>query len=220
MYDTATDEPTGTIRCDHVVNAGGLWAREVGRMAGVELPLLAMEHMYLLTEDIPAIAEYNAAHGEVLHCIDFGGELYMRQEGGGLLLGTYEQGGKPWSPERTPWDFGMRLLTPDLDRIAESLDVGFKHFPIFADAGIKQVINGPFTFAADGNPLIGPIRGLPGFWSACAVMAGLSQGGGVGLALANWMTEDDPGFDIWGMDVARYGDYATLAYTSAKVQEN
>lgn len=220
VVDTASGESKGAIRCDHVVNAGGLWAREVGRMAGLELPLLAMEHMYLLTEDIPAVAEYNEEHGEVLHCIDFGGEIYMRQEGGGLLLGTYEQGGKPWSPSETPWDFGMQLLSPDLDRIAESLDVGFKHFPIFAEAGIKQVINGPFTFSPDGNPLLGPIRGLHGYWSACAVMAGLSQGGGVGLALANWMTDGDPGFDVWGMDVARYGDYATLGYTSAKVQEN
>lgn len=220
VYDTPTGEGKGHIRCEHVVNAGGLWAREVGRMVGLELPLLAMEHMYLLTEAIPALAEYNAERGEVLHAIDFGGEIYMRQEGDGLLLGTYERNGKPWSPEQTPWDFGMRLLTPDLDRIAESLDVGFKHFPIFEEAGIKQVINGPFTFAADGNPLIGPIRGLPGFWSACAVMAGLSQGGGVGLALANWMTDGDPGFDVWGMDVSRFGDYATLGYTNAKVREN
>ncbi len=217
---TGGDEVIATIRAEHVVNAGGLWAREVGRMVGLELPLLAMEHMYLLTEDIPAIAEYNAEHGEVLHCIDFGGEIYMRQEAGGLLLGTYERNGKPWSPIDTPWDFGMKLLEPDLDRIAESLDVGFKHFPVFAEAGIKQVINGPFTFAPDGNPLLGPIRGLPGFWSACAVMAGLSQGGGVGLALANWMTEGDPGFDVWGMDVSRFGDYATLGYTNEKVREN
>ncbi|MDH3678385.1 MAG: FAD-dependent oxidoreductase [Acidimicrobiia bacterium] len=220
VFDTTTGELTGRIACEHVVNAGGLWAREVGRMAGLELPVLAMEHMYLLTDEIPAIAEYNEAHGEVLHCIDFGGEIYMRQEGNGLLLGTYEREGQPWSPEETPWDFGMRLLTPDLDRIAESLDVGFRHFPIFAEAGIKQVINGPFTFSPDGNPLLGPIRGLPGFWSACAVMAGLSQGGGVGLALANWMTDGDPGFDIWGMDVARFGDWATLGYTNAKVREN
>jgi dimethylglycine dehydrogenase len=220
VIDTGSGATKGTIRAEHVVNCGGLWAREVGRMVGLELPLLAMEHMYLLTEEIPDLAAFNAEHGELMHCIDFAGEIYMRQEGGGLLLGTYERNGKPWSPEETPWDFGMRLLEPDLDRIADSLDVGFKHFPIFAEVGIKQVINGPFTFAGDGNPLVGPIRGLPGFWTACAVMAGLSQGGGVGLSLANWMVEGDPGFDIWGMDVARYGDYASLAYTSAKVQEN
>jgi dimethylglycine dehydrogenase len=221
VYDTNSNQDTAVVHCEHVVNAGGLWAREVGRMVGLELPLLAMEHMYLLTEDIPEVMEYNQTTGhEFLHAIDFGGEIYMRQEGNGLLLGTYEQGGKPWSERQTPWDFGMRLLTPDLERIAESLDTGFKHFPIFQQAGIKQVINGPFTFAADGNPLLGPVRGLPGFWSACAVMAGLSQGGGVGLALANWMVDGDPGFDIWGMDIARFGDYATMAYTNEKVREN
>ena len=120
----------------------------------------------------------------------------------------------------TPWDFGQDLLPNDLDRIAPSLEVGFEHFPAIGRAGIKRVINGPFTFAPDGNPLIGPIRGLRNFWVACGVMAGFSQGGGVGLSLANWMTQGDPGADIWGMDVARFGDFATLAYTNAKVREN
>ena len=220
VHDPATGDSKGVIRCEHVVNAGGLWAREVGRMVGIELPLLAMEHMYMITEPIPELAEFNATVGEMSHAIDFAGEIYMRQEGEGLLLGTYERNCVPWSPGDTPWDFGMRLLTPDLERIAESLDTGFKHFPIFAEVGIKQVINGPFTFAPDGNPLLGPVRGLPGFWSACAVMAGLSQGGGVGLALANWMTEGDPGFDVWGMDIARFGDFATKSYTNTKVREN
>src|SRR5215510_12331651 len=89
-----------------------------------------------------------------------------------------------------------------------------------ATAGIKRIINGPFTFAPDGNPLVGPIRGVRNCWVACAVMAGLSQGGGVGLALANWMTTGDPQLDIWAMDVARFGDWATLGYTNAKVREN
>jgi dimethylglycine dehydrogenase len=137
-----------------------------------------------------------------------------------MLMGTYEKACKPWSPQVTPWDFGQDLLAPDLDRIAPSLEVGFRHFPAFAEAGIRKIINGPFTFAPDGNPLVGPVRGLPGFWCACGVMAGFSQGGGVGLALANWMIEGDPGFDVFAMDVARFGDFATLAYTSAKVQEN
>ena len=220
VHDPTSGEAKGVIRCEHVVNAGGLWAREVGRMVGIELPLLAMEHMYLITEPIPELADFNAEVGEMSHAIDFAGEIYMRQEGAGLLLGTYEHNCVPWSPGSTPWDFGMRLLSPDLDRIADSLDTGFKHFPIFAEVGIKQVINGPFTFAPDGNPLLGPVRGLPGFWSACAVMAGLSQGGGVGLALANWMTEGDPGFDVWGMDIARYGDFATKSWTHTKVREN
>lgn len=211
----------GTVRCEHVVNAGGLWAREVGRMVGLELPVLAMEHMYLLTDDMPEVAEFNQETGrELAGVIDFKGEIYTRQERGGLLLGTYEKDCRPWSPNNTPWDFGHELLAPDLDRIAPSLEIGFEHFPAFERAGIKQVINGPFTFAPDGNPLVGPVQGLTNYWSACAVMAGFSQGGGVGLTLANWMIHGDPGADVFAMDVARYGDWTTLRYTNAKVREN
>ena len=158
--------------------------------------------------------------GEMIHAIDFEGELYTRQEGKGMLIGTYEQACKPWSPVETPWDFGPELLEPDLDRLAPSLEIGFAHFPPLERAGIKQIVNGPFTFAPDGNPLVGPIRGLSNFWVACGVMAGFSQGGGVGLALSSWMIDGDPGLDIFAMDVARFGDFATMAYTNAKVREN
>jgi dimethylglycine dehydrogenase len=218
-WDVITDR--GEIHAEHIVNAGGLWAREVGRMIGLELPVLGMEHMYLLTEDMDEVAAHNAAAGhEMPMALDFEGEIYIRQEGGGMLLGTYEQACAPWSPREAPWSFDMELLPPDLDRIAPSLEVAFKHYPAMADAGIKRVVNGPFTFAPDGNPLVGPVRGLRNCWVACAVMAGLSQGGGVGLTLASWMTTGHPGEDIWAMDVARYGDWATLAYTNAKVREN
>jgi dimethylglycine dehydrogenase len=213
-WDVITDH--GNVHAEHVVNAAGLWAREVGRMVGIELPILAMEHQYLITGDMPELA----GKKEQLHAIDFEGEIYIRQERGGMLMGTYERAGVPWSPVTTPWDFGQDLLPNDLERIAPSLEVGFAHFPSLGAAGIKKVVNGPFTFAPDGNPLIGPIRGLKNFWVACGVMAGFSQGGGVGLALSRWMVDGDPGADIWGMDVARYGDWTTLAYTNAKVREN
>ncbi|MGF1628088.1 MAG: FAD-dependent oxidoreductase [Kiloniellaceae bacterium] len=214
-WEVVTDK--GGIKAEHVVNAGGLWAREVGRMVGLELPVLAMEHHYLITDEMP---EVSGRDEELPHCIDFGAEIYMRQERLGLVMGTYERNCVPWSPKQTPWDFGHELLPPDLDRISGNLAMAFDHFPALETAGIKQVINGPFTFAPDGNPLVGPVRGLKNFWVACGVMAGFSQGGGVGLALANWMVEGDPGFDVFAMDVARFGDYATMAYTNAKVREN
>ena len=211
----------GTVKAEHVVNAGGLWAREVGRMVGLELPILAMEHMYLLTEPMREVEEFNAATGrELVGVLDFKGEIYTRQERNGILLGTYEKACKPWSPVTTPWDFGHELLQPDIDRISPSLEIGFRHFPAIESAGIKQIINGPFTFAPDGNPLVGPVQGLTNFWVACGVMAGFSQGGGVGLALSEWMVNGDPGADIWGMDVTRYGEWATLRHTNAKVREN
>jgi dimethylglycine dehydrogenase len=214
-WDVITDK--GKLVAEHVVNAAGLWARDVGRFAGLELPVLAMEHQYIVTGDIPEVV---ASPKEVLHAIDFEGEIYMRQEGRGMLVGTYEKGGVPWSERDTPWNFSHELLQPDLDRIAGSLEVGFQHFPALERAGIKRIVNGPFTFAPDGNPVVGPVRGLRNYWVACGVMAGFSQGGGVGLALSNWMVHGDPGFDVWAMDVARFGDWATIAYTNAKVREN
>lgn len=219
MWRVLTDK--GEIRAEHVVNAAGLWAREVGRMVGLELPVLAMEHMYLITEDMPEVIEFNQKSGrELMHCVDFDGEIYIRQERNGMLMGTYEKDCRPWSPIETPWSFGHELLAEDIERISGELEVGFRHFPAFNTAGIKTIINGPFTFSPDGNPLVGPVRGMTNFWSACAVMAGFSQGGGVGLALAQWIINGDPGFDVFAMDVCRYGDYATLGYTNAKVREN
>ncbi|PZF77819.1 glycine cleavage system protein T [Aestuariivirga litoralis] len=218
-WDVVTNK--GTIHAEHVVNCGGLWAREVGRMVGLELPVLAMEHMYLVTDEMPEVVGYNKERGhELPHIIDFKSEIYMRQERSGMVLGTYERACVPWSPKNTPWGFGRELLQPDLDRIAPNLELGYKHFPALANAGIKRVINGPFTFTPDGNPIVGPVQGVQNFWLACGVMAGFSQGGGVGLALSQWMVNGDPGFDVWAMDCARFGEWATRTYTNEKVREN
>lgn len=207
----------GTVVAEHVVNAAGLWAREVGRMAGVELPLHPMEHQYLVTDDIPEVHEH---HSELPHVMDPQGESYLRQEGRGLVIGFYEQNAEPWAPGSTPWEFGHELLPDNLDRIGDSLAFAFRRYPVLERAGIKQVINGPFTFAPDGNPLVGPVQGLRNYWCACAVMAGFSQGGGVGLSLAEWMVEGEPSRDIFAMDVARFGDTCTQPYTRVKAREN
>ena len=126
----------GEIHAEHVVNAGGLWAREVGRMAGLELPVLAMQHHYLVTEPMQEVADHMAATGrEMPMAMDFTGEIYIRQEGEGMLLGTYEQNSRAWSEHTTPWDFDMELLPPDLDRIEPELSVAFRHYPAMATAG-------------------------------------------------------------------------------------
>lgn len=207
----------GEILADIVVNAGGLWAREVGRMAGIELPLMAMEHHYLITEPLPQV---EALESELPSMVDFDGNAYGRQEGKGMLLGTYEEGGTAWSVDSTPWDFGDELLPNQLERIAGRLEVAFQHFPALAQAGIKKVVNGPFTFAPDGNALIGPVPGLKNYWAACAVMAGYCQGAGIGQVFAEWMEAGDPGLDVFAMDVARFGEFATPEYTLHKVVEN
>ncbi|WP_339760206.1 FAD-dependent oxidoreductase [uncultured Sulfitobacter sp.] len=214
-WDVVTDK--GTIHTEHLINAGGLWAREVGAMAGVYLPLHPMEHQYIVTDDIPQIYERDAEHP---HVMDPAGESYLRQEGRGLCIGFYEQSARPWAVDGTPWGFGHELLPDDFDKIEQSIDFAYKRFPVLATAGVKSVIHGPFTFAPDGNPLVGPVPGVRNYWSACGVMAGFSQGGGVGLMLAQWMIEGEPERDVMAMDVARFGDWISPGYTLPKVIEN
>ncbi len=214
-WDVHTEH--GVIRAGIVVNAAGLWARELGRMVGVELPLLPMEHQFVITEELPEIIDHGR---EIAVTIDYEGNAYTRQEGNSLLIGTYEQAGKPWSPDTTPLDFGMRLLTPDLDRFVDRIEIAQERMPVLASAGIARVVNGPFTFAPDGNPLIGPVPGLRNYWTACAVMAGFCQAGGVGLCLAQWIIDGEPDMDVYAMDVGRFGSYATKDYTYLKSQEN
>jgi dimethylglycine dehydrogenase len=207
----------GTIEAEHVVNAGGLWAREVGQMAGVALPLVPMEHHYLITEDIPALA---GLARELPLVVDLDGEMYMRPEGRGILLGVYEKDATPWSVDGTSWDFGdNELLAPQLDRLSDALATGFQRFPALNELGIRKIVNGPFTFTPDGNPLVGPVPGIRNFWSACGVMAGFAQGGGVGLTLAQWMIHGEPDGDVYALDVARFGTYATPAYVKEKASE-
>ena len=207
----------GTVIAEHVVNAGGLWAREVAALAGLYLPLLPMAHQYLVTEDIPEIV---ARDTEFPHVIDPGGESYLRQEGKGLCIGFYEQPCEPWSVDGTPWDFGHELLNDHFEKIEDSVAFAYRRFPVLERSGVKRVIHGPFTFAPDGNPLVGPVPGMRNYWSACAVMAGFSQGGGVGLALAQWMIEGECERDPRAMDVARFGRWTTPGYTVPKVIEN
>ncbi|CUH87396.1 Aminomethyltransferase [Phaeobacter sp. CECT 5382] len=217
-WDVVTSK--GTIHAEHIVNAGGLWAREVGAMAGIYFPLHPMEHQYIVTDEVPMIAEIIDAGGEHPHVMDPAGESYLRQEGRGLCIGFYEQPCKPWAVNGTPWDFGHELLGDDFDKIEDSIDFAYKRFPALEAAGVKSVIHGPFTFAPDGNPLVGPVPGMRNYWSACGVMAGFSQGGGVGLMLAQWMIEGETERDTMAMDCARFGDWITPGYTLPKVVEN
>ena len=217
-WNVVTDK--GTIHAEHVVNAAGLWAREVGAMANIYFPLLPMEHQYLITEEVPEIAAIADAGGEHPGVTDLSGESYLRQEGRGLCIGFYEQRCRPWAVNGTPWNFGQELLPDDFDKIEDSIAFAYKRFPALERSGIKSVIHGPFTFAPDGNPLVGPVPGMRNYWSACAVMAGFSQGGGVGLSLAQWMVEGEPERDVFAMDCARFGKWVTPGYTIPKVIEN
>ncbi len=188
-----------------MVNAGGLWARRVGRMVGVDLPLTPMQHHYLITEDLPELL----ARPDEMPCVtDLEGFTYLQQERKGVILGVYERNPRHWQTEGAEWDYGMELLPEDIDRISPELLIGFARFPTLQRAGIRKWVNGAFTFTPDGNPLVGPVPGLRNFWAACGCMGGFSQGGAIGKVLADWIVEGDPGTDIFGMDVARYGKFA------------
>jgi dimethylglycine dehydrogenase len=217
-WDVVT--PQGTINAEIVVNAAGLWAREAGRLSGVHLPVQPMEHHYLITEEIPQIAERMQSGERLPAGIDYEANIYFRQERNGMLLGTYEPHSTPWQVGGTPQDFGHELLQPDLDRIADRLELAFGRIPALGSAGIKTVVNGPFTFGPDGNPLIGPVPGMTNYWVAVGVMAGFCQAGGVGLCLAEWMVHGEPSIDVWAMDIARFGNFATPDWGTVKSSEN
>ena len=137
-----------------------------------------------------------------------------------MLLGTYEQKSTPWKVEGTPMNFGHELLEPKLDNIQDRLAIGFERMPALEKAGIKNIVNGPFTFGPDGSPLIGPVPGMKNYWVAVGVMAGFCQGGGVGKCIAEWIIDGEPSIDVWAMDVARFGDYASPQYGTIKSSEN
>ena len=195
----------GTITCEHVVNAAGLWAKQVGRMAGIELPVSPLKHHYLISDTIPQLEQIDF---EVPMTVDLEGFTYLRQDQKGVLLGIYEIDHEHWAMDGAPWDYGIELFQEQTDRIEKELVLGFERYPALQEVGVKTWVNGAFTFSPDGNPLVGPVPGKRGYWCACAVMAGFLQGGGVGKSLAEWIIHGEPEADVFGMDVARYGDYA------------
>ncbi|MEJ2176970.1 MAG: FAD-dependent oxidoreductase, partial [Gammaproteobacteria bacterium] len=210
-WDVVTEK--GNIHAEHVVNAAGLWGREVGRLAGLELPLMTMEHQYFVTEEIPEIA---ALDRELPAVADRDMEYYLRQEGKGLLVGAYEKDGRFWAEDGTPLDFGHDLLPEDLDRITDNVMRACDRIPALAEAGVKQVINGPMIWSPDSSALLGPARGLKNYWCCNGIIPGFSQSAGLGLTLAQWIVEGEPELDMFPWDVTRFGDWATKDYAKAR----
>ncbi len=210
-WDVETDK--GGIHADVVINAAGLWAREVAAMAGFELPLMPLEHQYFVTESIPEIE----ALGKRLPLIaDRDGEYYLRQEGQGLLVGAYEKGGRFWAENGTPMDFGHELLDDDLERIEDNMLRAFERVPVLAEAGVKRVINGPMIWSPDSSALIGPVPELQNYFCCCGIIPGFSQSGGLGLTLAQWIVEGEPEMDLFPWDLARFGDWTSKPFTKAR----
>jgi dimethylglycine dehydrogenase len=206
----------GNIHTQWVVNAAGLWAREVAAMAGFKMPLQPTEHQYFVTESIP---EIEALDFRLASVADRDGEYYMRQEGNGLLIGAYEKNLKFWAEEGTPQGFGHELFADDLDRIMDNVMRAMERVPVAAEAGVKRVINGPMIWSPDASALYGPVPELRNYFTCCGIIPGFSQSGGLGLMTAQWIIEGEPELDMFPWDIARFGHWADKKFTMEKVAD-
>ena len=206
----------GNIKTEVVINAAGLWGREVGKMAGLDLPLLPAEHQYFVTETIPEIESIGRRLPSIA---DRDGEYYLRQEGNGLLVGAYEKDVKLWAELETPSGFGHELFPDDLDRIEENVLRAISRVPVLGGAGIKRVINGPMIWSPDSNALFGPVPELDGYYLCNGIIPGFSQSGGLGELLAEWIITGEPHLDIFSWDLARFGTWADKKFTKSRVKD-
>ena len=200
----------GNIICEHVVNAAGSFAIEVGAMVGLKnIPSINMIHHYLVTENHPEIEKRDI---ELPVVRDPYSNCYLRQEAQGLIVGVYEKNAKAWALDGMDWRFDMELLEPELDRIEDNLVKGMSRIPLFEEVGIKRTICGPITHVPDGNFLAGPAPGLKNFWMFCGTSFGIAQGGGAGKYMAQWMVHGDADINMLEFDCRRYLGWAKHDY--------
>jgi len=206
----------GDVVATIVVNAAGTWAREIGQMAGLDLPIVPMEHQYLVFDAMPEVAAL-ANELPIVREVDV--SYYLRQERQGMLLGPYERGATPFGERGVPATFGADLLPPDLERLEPYIEGAFRRMPSLAKAGMKRVVNGPITYTPDGNGLLGPVAGIPQFYLACGFSFGITQAGGAGKWLADLLIDGSPAFDLFELDPRRYGRYATLDWAIERCKD-
>ena len=202
------------ILAENIVNAAGYRAGEVMALIGRKLPIMSMSHQYLVTEDSPQLVDVKLP---LLRDPDV--SYYLRQERAGFILGPYEWQATPMWEEIPPEDYAFKLESDDLDRLGPYIEDAMARVPLLAEVGVKRVVNGPIPYSPDGNPYIGPEPGLRGFFHANTFSFGITQAGGAGKALAEWVMHGEPEYDLWGFDRRRYGAYADFAYTRAKAIE-
>ena len=211
-WDVVTEQ--GTIVAEHVVNAAGGFAPQIGKMIGIEVPLINMVHQYLVTEDL---AEVQGLEREFPVVRDPRASCYYRQERQGIIVGPYEtDGAQPWSLDGIDWSFDAALLPPDVERLIPWLELAAKRIPAFADAGIKRVVSGPITHTPDGSFLVGPVAGLANFWLCCGAGIGITQGPGAGKYLAQWMVHGQTEINVREIENRRFGPWSIGNYNVAK----
>jgi len=217
-WQVETDK--GTITCEHIVSATGNFVRQTGAMVGLDIPVIPVEHQFIVTEPHPAIQERHAKGLPEMGVLrESDGSWYMREEAGGLLLGPYEVGAPCCYVDGPDAEAEYELFQEDLDRLAPHIEAAINRVPIFGEVGVKQVYNGAIAYTPDGSPIIGPAWGLPNFWLNEGHSFGITAAGGAGWQLAEWMVEGEPTIDMLGVEPRRFGDYATGSYLRAKNEE-
>ena len=207
----------GVITAQSVINAAGYRGGEVAAMVGEYLPMVTLSHQYLVTEDIPELVARGAARLPLVRDPDV--SYYLRQERHGLILGPYEWQARAHWLQGIPDEFANQLFDDDTGRLEKYIEAACERVPILATVGVKTVINGPIPYAPDGNPLIGPAPGLPGFFHCCAFTFGIAQAGGAGKMIAEWVAHGQPEWDMWPLDSRRYLAFANHKFTLAKAIE-
>ncbi|MGL4489378.1 MAG: GcvT family protein [Rhizobiaceae bacterium] len=215
--------PQGEIRCEYVVNAAGYYAREVGKWFGRDMPMMVMSHQYMLFDNVPEIEAWSKDVGHKLPLLrDVDSSYYLRQEKYGFNLGPYERNCKAhWTTPQDPMpdDFSFQLFPDDLERLEWYINDAIERVPLLGTAGLSKVINGPIPYTPDGNPLIGPMPGVPNAFEACVFTFGICQGGGAGKVLAEWVTKGETEWDMWSCDPRRFTSFADQDYCVAKGME-
>ncbi len=217
------ETPKGTVRAEIVVNAAGYYAREVGKMFGRDLPMMVMSHQYMLFDTIPELEAWSKEVGHKLPLLrDVDSSYYLRQEKNGFNLGPYEGNCRAhWVTPDDPFpqDFSFQLFPDDLERLEWHINDAMERVPLLAKAGLSKVINGPIPYTPDGNPLIGPMPGVPNAFEACVFTFGICQAGGAGKVLAEWVTEGATEWDMWSCDPRRFTGFEDEDYCVKKGME-
>ena len=210
----------GDITCEHVVCATGNYARETGRMFGLNVPAIPVEHQYIVYDESAELKAYRASGGRELAVLrESDASYYLREERLGWILGPYEKGAPARFADGVPAQFGKELFPGDLDRLLPHVEAAMKRVPCLEHCGIKTIVNGPISYTPDGSPLIGPAWDVQNVWLNEGHSFGVTAAGGAGWQLAEWITEGDPGIDMLGVDPRRFGAYTGKHYTVRKNEE-
>lgn len=210
----------GDITCDHVISATGNYARRTGAMVGLDIPVIPVEHQYIVTEPHPDLKKRRADGLPELGVLrESDGSWYLREENGGFILGPYEEGAPCCYIDGPDPRAEYELFQEDIDRLAPHIEAAMNRVPAFAEVGIKRVYNGAIAYTPDGNPIIGPAWDVDNFWLSEGHSFGITAAGGAGWQLAEWIVEGEPTIDMLGVEPRRFGDYATKDYLVAKNEE-